>query len=171
MFLLAISINKGVTTYYDIEPEKYYDFLIYPVTNSIRQFAHTCSIYMIVGLTLERYWSYCHPEKALRFCTRTKAKILIGFVTTFSFMFCTSVFWEHKWNRVNGTVVAVQSDLRRDEDYKNIHRGWLHFVVRFAIPTVCLVIFNFLIIREVNIREFSEFLHQSSWLGHFTCSE
>ena len=42
----------------------YCNFFLYPITNAIRKFAYTSSIYTIVVLSLERYLSICQHKKA-----------------------------------------------------------------------------------------------------------
>ena len=76
MHLGAISINKGMKSFGGLEHS--YDFIMYPVTNVIRQFAYTCGIYTMVILTLERYFAICHPEKSKVFNTPSRTKLLIG---------------------------------------------------------------------------------------------
>ena len=90
MHLGAISINKGMKSFGGLEPS--YDFIMYPVTNIIRQFAYTSGIYTMVILTLERYFAICHPEKAKVFNTPSRTKLLIGKVvdvghTLFAYFF------------------------------------------------------------------------------------
>jgi hypothetical protein len=147
LFLLTITINKGTTAYYNIRP--YYNIKIYPVTNSIRQLTFTGSIYMIVALTLERYFTYCHPEKAKWLCTRSVAKILVILLTIFSLLFTIPVFMEHEWNS-DGTV--QEGSIRQNPFYQKSIRAWMNSALRFFIPTLCLVIFNYRIIKEVCIQ-------------------
>ena len=153
LYLLTISINKGTTAFNNIKP--YYNFLVYPVINPIRQFAYTGSIYMVVGLTLERYLSYCHPDKAKQHCTPRKAKILIGCVSMLSLLYTIPVFCEHYWAKnENGTIAVFQTVLRQKknhvmESYYLVYRVCINFIVRFLIPGLCLVISNIRIIIEV----------------------
>ena len=159
LYLLTISINKGTTAFSNIEP--YYNFLVYPVTNSIRQFAYTGSIYMIVGLTLERYLSYCHPNKAKHHCTPGKAKMLIACVSIFSVLYTIPVFCEHYWAKnENGTIAVFPTVLREkkshvERPYYLSYRLCINVIVRFIIPALCLVVSNIRIIIEVH----STYLH------------
>ena len=145
MFLLALGINKGTTAYYDIKP--YYNFKIYPISNGIRQLSHTGSIYMIVALTLERYFTYCHPEKAKWLCSRPIAKFIVILVSIMTLLFTIPVFLEHEWDS-DGNV--QETSIRNNSFYEKSNRTWMLSAVRFFIPTFCLVFFNFRIIREVN---------------------
>ena len=144
LFLLTISINKGTTTYYNIRP--YYNFKIYPVTNSIRQLTFTGGIYMIVALSFERYVTYCHPEKAKWLCTRTVAKIVVILLTVFSLLCTIPVFLEHEWD-LDGN--AQEASIRSNPFYEKGIRAWMNSVIRFFTPTLCLVIFNYQIIKKV----------------------
>ena len=147
LFLLTITINKGTTAYYNLRP--YYNIKIYPMTNSIRQLTFTGSIYMIVALTLERYITYCHPVKAKWFCTCTLAKVLVILLTIFSLLCTIPVFMEHEWSS-DGTV--QEASVRKSPFYQKSIRAWMNSAIRFFIPTLCLVIFNFQIIKEVCIQ-------------------
>ncbi len=76
MHLAAISINKSMKSFGVLEHS--YDFIMYPVTNVIRQFAYTSGIYTMVILTLERYFAICQPEKSKVFNTPSRTRLLIG---------------------------------------------------------------------------------------------
>ena len=76
MHLASISINKSMKSFGGLEHS--HDFIMYPVTNIMRQFAYTSGIYTMVILTLERYFAICHPEKAKVFNTPSRTKLLIG---------------------------------------------------------------------------------------------
>ena len=152
-FLLTISINKGMVSFGKVTP--HYNFFLYPITNAIRKFAYTSSIYTIVALALERYLSICHPEKAKHLCSTSKAKLLIGIITLLSFLYTIPIFCEHTWEKdKNGTIRAVETMLRmegpvRDIYYYPMYRTWMNFFVRFVIPTTSLIILNTLVIKEV----------------------
>ena len=76
MHLAAISINKSMKSFGGLEHS--HDFIMYPVTNVIRQFAYTCGIYTMVILTLGRYFAICQPEKSKVFNTMSRTRLLIG---------------------------------------------------------------------------------------------
>ena len=133
-----------------------YNFFLYPITNAIRKFAYTSSIYTIVALALERYLSICHPEKAKHLCSTSKAKLLIAIITLFSFLYTIPIFCEHTWEKdKNGTIRAVKTMLRMEgpvrDVYYPVYRTWMNFFVRFVIPTISLIILNSLMIKEVII--------------------
>jgi len=151
-FLLTISINKGMVSFGKVTPN--YNFFLYPITNAIRKFAYTSSIYTIVALALERYLSICHPEKAKHLCSTSKAKLLIAIITLFSFLYTIPIFCEHTWEKdKNGTIRAVKTMLRMEgpvrDVYYPVYRTWMNFFVRFVIPTISLIILNSLMIKEV----------------------
>ena len=129
-------------------------FFLYPVTNAFRQFAYTGSIYTIVGLTLERYLTYCRPDKAKSFCTPRKARILIAVISIFSLIYTIPVFCEFKWTSFEGEIKVTKTDIRKkgtetSDTYYLIYRTWMNFLFRNIIPTLCLVISNILIIKKV----------------------
>ena len=50
LFIITMIINKGTRAGDGFDN----NFIIYPITNFLRQFAYTTSIYITVGLSLER---------------------------------------------------------------------------------------------------------------------
>ena len=132
----------------------YYNFFLYPITNAIRKFAYTSGIYTIVALAFERYLSICHPEKAKRLFSTSKAKLLIAIITLFSFLYTIPIFCEHTWEKdENGTIRGVKTILRTEgpvrDVYYPVYRTWMNFFVQFVIPTMSLIILNSLMIKEV----------------------
>ena len=153
-FLLTISINKGMVSLGNVTP--YHNFFLYPITNAIRKLSYTSSIYTIVGLSLERYLSFCHPQKAKRLCSPSKAKLLIAIITLVSFLYTIPIFCEHTWEKDdNGTIKAVKTTLMMKgplrDVYYPVYRTWMNFFVRFVIPTLSLIILNTLMIKEVTV--------------------
>ena len=156
-FLLTISINKGMVSFGKVTP--HCNFFLYPITNAIRKFAYTNSIYTIVALAFERYLSICHREKAKWLCSTSKAKLLIKTITILSFVYTIPIFCEHTWEKdENGTIRAVKTILRTKgpvrDVYYPVYRTWANFFVLFIIPTLSLMILNTLTIKKVT------FFHQ-----------
>ena len=102
---------------------------------------------MIVALSFERYFTYCHPEKAKWLCTRTVAKIVVILLTIFSILCTIPVFMEHEWN-FDGTV--QEASIRKNTFYEKSIRAWMNSATRFFIPTLCLLIFNYQIMKKVS---------------------
>ena len=117
------------------------------MTNSIRQLTFTGGIYMIVALSFERYFTYCHPEKAKWLCTRTVAKIVVILLSIFSILCTIPVFMEFEWN-FDGRV--EEGSIRKNEFYEKSIRAWMNTTTRFFIPTLCLLIFNYQIMKKVS---------------------
>ena len=99
---------------------------------------------------MERYLSYCHSEKAKTLCTPKKAKLLIAIVGLFSLIYNIPAYCEHKYENIDGTIRSTQTFLAKEETYKLVYRASIGFIVRFIVPTICLVIFNSKIIGKVS---------------------
>ena len=112
---------------------------------------------------LERYLSYCHSERAKTLCTPKNAKLLIALVGLFSLIYNIPAYCENKYENINGTIRSAQTYLANHELYKLIYRAWIGFIVRFVIPTICLVVFNVKIIRKVSYRKDKVHIF---WEGH-----
>ena len=109
--------------------------------------------------------SYCHTEKAKTLCTPKKAKLLIALVGLFSLIYNIPAYCEHKYEKnINGTISSAQTYLAKHELYKLVYRAWIGFIVRFVIPTICLVVFNVKIIRKVSYR-LKKMVLGRSWVG------
>jgi hypothetical protein len=102
---------------------------------------------MIVALSFERYVTYCHPEKAKWLCTRAVAKIIVILLTIFSLLCTIPVFMEHEWN-LDGNV--QEASIRKNTFYEKGIRAWMNSATRFFIPTLCLLIFNYQIMKKVS---------------------
>ena len=115
---------------------------------------------MIVALSFERYFTYCHPEKAKWLCNRTVAKIVVIVLTIFSLLCTIPVFMEHEWN-LDGNV--QEASIRSNPFYEKGVRALMNSATRFFIPTLCLVIFNYQIIKRVRNKWLIEwFVKQNS---------
>ena len=101
---------------------------------------------MIVALSFERYFTYCHSEKAKWLCTQAVAKIVVILLTIFSILCTIPVFMEHEWNS-DGNV--QEASIRSNPFYEKGIRAWMNSATRFCVPTLCLVICNYQIIKKV----------------------
>ena len=112
---------------------------------------------MTVSLTVERYLSYCHPDKAKNICTPGKTKILIILVSLFSFIYTIPIGFSHTWKQnpdMNQTVEMVTTELGDKKTdigrhYYVVYKTWMNFIIRFIIPSTSLFTFNILLLKQV----------------------
>ena len=115
----------------------------------LRYFSFTASI-------LFRYYSFCQPERAKTLCTTSKAKYFLLTVSLFSLIYTIPIGLSHewKWNPETNMTDTVKTDMGNKKTeigkmYYKIYKTWMNFIIRFVIPSICLVTFNVLLLREV----------------------
>ena len=117
-------------------------FFAYPLLN----IGLVGSIYMTVAISVERYLGICHPH--VKF-TR-KAWVFIVPVLVVSFGFNFPMFFEEKLYFVNGTLLAVKEDFRKEESYKLAYYLWANVVCHIILPLAALICLNGAIIARIN---------------------
>ena len=55
-----------------------------------------------------------------------------------------------KWEFDGDDLVAKQTELACNKTFNTVYFGVLNALFRFLLPTICLVVFNVLIFREVS---------------------
>ena len=146
-----------------VDPEddndfSYYIKLTWPISIPLRYFFYLCSEYFTILLTLERYIVICHPTLAQTFRgphisdSLKKTKIYIGGVVLFSFLINCPVFLKRSWKE--GKNGKIEIDYYRGiskELFVEVYETWCWIFFHLVLPLVCLIVFNSLILKKVNI--------------------
>jgi len=130
-----------------IRPQLNHYFTIYPIIKSISQFAYTSSIYLTVTLIVERYLAFVRPNRSSNNFKRTK--LTIAAVVISAFIYNVPVWFEYKWADMHGTTNVVQTDLKKSKHHDFVYHALFGNTVKFLVPTISLVVFSILIIREL----------------------
>ena len=140
---------KTFKTIWFLQSEFLVCLMIYLQTE-IRYFSFTTSI-------LFRYYSFCQPERAKTLCTTSKAKCFLFIISFFSLIYTIPIGLSHewKWNPETNMTDVVKTDMGDKKTeignmYYKIYKTWMNFIIRFVIPSICLVTFNVLLLREVS---------------------
>ncbi|XP_063599529.1 FMRFamide receptor-like [Penaeus indicus] len=107
---------------------------ITPFIYPLALIAHTGSAYLTVTVTLERYVAVCQPLKVRSICTYGRAKIYVLSVTLFAVLYNLPRWWEITYKECDiGEDVRhfyyVATQLRNDNNYKQIYIMWMFLVV------------------------------------------
>ena len=106
--------------------------------------ASLCSVFFIVSMTFDRFYSIIRPHKAASFNTVKRAKIIIMGIVIFSIIFNIPHFYTSSnqgWLCLPfGDVVAMAKPI-----FKFYY--WLSFSLQFGIPFALLLIMNSYIIH------------------------
>lgn len=127
-----------------------------PWTMMLADTSSNTSVWLTVTFTIERYIAVCHPIKGKVICTESRAKkVCFGvFLICFSVTLPTPFEWKvvAKSEPFTNTTTysATFSDLGNNETYKNIYYQ-LNVLLFTLIPLKLLTIFNFFLIRSVNL--------------------
>ena len=103
-----------------------------------------CSNHLVVSMTFQRFYSIVRPHKAASFNTVKRAKIFIGTIVIFSFLYCSPhLFVTYFLGRYCIPYAKILDKMSGQFYY------WLTFVLNFIIPFVSLVIMNTVIIKTL----------------------
>lgn len=84
---------------------------------SVDYTASTASIFNLLTLSLDRYWSITSPLQYLGKRTRARALLLIGLAWGLSLLWVIPIFgWEHFFRNKTAPVVDVRKRLNTNDD-------------------------------------------------------
>ena len=118
---------------------------LYPIFKFFNQFAYTTSIFLTVALIVHRYMVFVR-QNANRKNDFTGIKKIIAAIVIASFLYSIPMMFEYTWDMENEVVEWMA----KDETFKHVYKAWIGSIFRFLIPSICLVVFSILLIREVS---------------------
>lgn len=98
---------------------------------------------LVLGFTTERYIAVCHPFVKEKYCTVTRAKLVISCMAGFSVLLGLVQLYIWTSHEVFGCVFREGT-----EEFNKIWTWFTEGLVFFIIPVACLII-NILVIREI----------------------
>ena len=122
-----------------------------------------CSNLLIVSMTFQRFYGIIQPHKAVSLNTVKRAKIIIGCIVTFTFIYRFPHLFTTK---IQGRHCIIYGKIL-GKAYGQFYY-WLTFVLNFMIPFVSLLIMNIVIIRILHKRSQSSLMKsiRSQGKGH-----
>ena len=159
---------KSIVDYYDEQSEfDQSDFskdirLSWPIMIPLRYIFYSCSAYLTVLLTLNRYIVLCQPKFSHHMESLKKTKIFIGCVIFFSLMLNFPVFLKRSWGYDEDESITVKyyDIFTQDEEltFVTVYETWIWIFFNLILPLGCLLIFNSLLLNKVDHSKISNWL-------------
>ena len=143
--------NKYNTIQYLIDPESKLEFshilkLTWPIMVPLRYTFYSCSLYLTILLTLERYIAV-YQKQVTSFW---KSKIFFSSFVLFPILYNFPFFFKRSWGKdVNGTTTMIYTTLAKNPFFAKHYETWIFHILNFVLPLVCLIVFNILIFQKV----------------------
>lgn len=102
---------------------------------------------LVLGFTVERYISICHPFKRERFCTTKRAKIVTCCLALFSLALCGIQGYFYHIDENGICDVRPETVVGGNSSLWNIWT-WITDLLIFLVVPLCVLTFNILVIRE-----------------------
>ena len=159
---------KCIVDYYDAQSEfsKAIE-LSWPIMIPLRYIFYSCSAYLTVLLTLNRYIVLCQPKFSHHMESLKKTKIFIGCVIFFSFMLNFPVFLKRSWgyDEDESIIIKYYDIFPKDEagnpeahTFVTVYETWIWIFFNLVLPLGCLLIFNSLLLNKVEHSRISNLL-------------
>ena len=117
--------------------------------------AQTCTVWLVVVVTADRYVAICRPLHAPQYSTMSRMRKAVVIVWFLSMAYNIPRFLErhiiYKFNESTNTTepTLVKSDFRNNHYYVVCYKTILFFFLRFLIPLSCLAFFNTRLIQAI----------------------
>lgn len=136
---------------------------IMPFVYPLALTAQTCTIWITVSFTVERYIAVTNPLKAPRLCTVRRARIITAVVAFISILYNMSRWFEYTTERVvpsvntnssNATTPGIlyeidPTEVEKNPKYKSIYFTGLYLAIMCIIPVTVLSVLNYFLIQAV----------------------
>ena len=127
-------------------------FRPYPIVEFFNQFSYTSSIFLTVTMIVHRYLVFTRHIKGSKGEQGfSRIKWIITVVVFAALTYSIPTMFEYTWETKDGVPEVVRSQIFKDNEYffKIVYKAWMGFTFRFLLPTICLMVFSVLLIREV----------------------
>ena len=148
---LASHSTMDVFIYYTSEVFPYITPLVYPVG----LIAQSCSVYLTLLVTMERYVAVCSPLTARSVCTYGRARNCVLLIAVAALLYNIPRFLEVTWvstfDEVSGLnrTEVTPTVLRQNPIYISIYITWMYLVVMYIVPFVSLAVLNLRIYIQI----------------------
>lgn len=151
--LFLITLPK-LSMLYLVEVLPYIVVYVYPMA----LIAQTSTVWITVTFTVERYIAVCHPLRATRMCTITRARAAIIGVSICAVLFNLCRWFEYELVEnieilhTNETVSSLKfnnTDFGMSENFKTIFYRYLYPLVMLIVPLSVLAILNTFLVHAV----------------------
>ena len=133
---------------------------IMPYVYPLALTAQTCTIWITVSFTVERYIAVTHPISATRLCTVKRARVITVIVACLSILYNLTRWFEYRTAAVIPSANAtsdfipeapyqIRSTALLNSEYESVYFTGLYLTVMCIIPVVLLSVLNYLLIHAV----------------------
>lgn len=123
--------------------------LLAPALFPLALAAQTCSVYLTVLVTLERWVAVCRPFRARALCTASRARCYVAAAALFSLGYNAPKFLEVGVCRLDESTLCATATAFRSERYVAVYVHWMYLVVMYAVPFSLLAVLNARIAMQV----------------------
>ena len=143
--ILLILIFWPISTWFTIT-----DVTAAPILYMVGQITYTNSIFLLVLVSMDRYFMLCHQQKAKTICTTKLIKIYIGCIYVFSFVYNIPRIFELYWeSSKDGTTNVLRTDIGCSYAFQIGYIIGTTLVVRLIIPVILLAFSNIQLLKKV----------------------
>lgn len=119
--------------------------IIVPVCVGLAHMSRVGSVLLTVSVSIERYYSVCHPMRQFR-----SKRLLLPVTIAFTVLYNIPKFCEYKIEiNEDGNYILCLAELRMNQVYVMIYHHWSKFLLVEFIPYVLMIVLNCLIWRRV----------------------
>ena len=128
-------------------PKGTHTWLFFPILSTINTIVITCSQYLLVLLSLDKYFAFCDPQNAAKYFTMAKVKRYIGLINIFALIVNFPHFIEMNWNEDHKKVLF--NCWACSPVYQYGFLTGFKLLVKWILPSLCLVFTNLSVYRKV----------------------
>ena len=128
---------------------------IEPIAWPLASMAQTTTVWITVFLTTDRYFAICKPFNKGRFCTPTRAKMVVALITCLAVIYNIPRFFEFQTIKFYDDcrnillVVNFASKMRLNRIYFIVYKTCMFFLFRMLIPLGTLTVLNIRLIMSL----------------------
>ena len=121
-------------------------WLFFPYPSTIIAIATTCSQYLLVLLSLNKYFDFCDPKNAAKYFKMAKVKRYIGLINIFALIVNFPHFFELNWEADKKVLFKCWAC---SPIYQYGFLTGFKLLIRWSLPSLCLIFTNLSVYRKV----------------------
>nr|AKQ63051.1 orphan G-protein coupled receptor 47 [Platynereis dumerilii] len=134
---------------------KYHWPYMEPYVWAFASIAQTCTVWLVVVVTADRYVAICKPLHAPQYSTMSRMRKAVIIVWSISILYNVPRFFERgvrmKFNNITNLTEAetVRLPMRNNQYYVIIYKTVSYFILRLLVPLTSLAFFNTKLIQAI----------------------
>ncbi|XP_013419214.1 FMRFamide receptor isoform X1 [Lingula anatina] len=151
LFSKDTKIPEREREFYGPSYSVYYAYL-FPYVHPLAIMFQVTSVWLTLAFTVDRYIMICHPFKAEKYCSKSRARKVVCGISVLGVLFNLVRFFEYETNEIEflGTKTVYQlTKLGNDYVFREIVHSWLYLVFVCGVPFLALAVLNAFLIHAV----------------------